>query len=228
MQKAPTLLTLLFFPLLLTGCLGDRGQQVDIIGRALFSGSSGLSKKDLEAVELGDQAIVISKCTAITPPVGFVIKNHSPVACQTRWKHENESEFAVVELSSSKMQPISVNVVTPGKYSLQYFIAHNDDLWNTYASTIHTADKLKDVATFSVQGGEVVYIGDIEFNLKKHGGEELLIYNSESSPIKSEIVAKAISIHDNIEVVQKMLSKRYPILQRKLQKNLIQLPPLGF
>lgn len=224
MRKNFTTVALLILPLLLTGCLGDRGQQIDIIERAIFGGSSGLSKKDLESVELGEKAIVLSRCTAFTPPVGLVIKNHSPVACQTGWRPENatESEPVTVELSSSKTQPISINVVTPGKYHLEYFIAHNDDFWNTYASTIHKADKLKGIATFSAGGGEVLYIGDIELDLKRHGGKELLIYNSEFSPTKSEIVAKAISIHNNVEFAQAVLSKRYPKLLYKLRTHLMQ------
>lgn len=247
-------ITVLFLLLLLmlTSCLGNTSQQVDIIDRALFGGSRSIGKKEIAQVNNNAMAIVISKCTAVTPPVGLVIKNHSPVLCQTKWKsiesqEKNNGTSALIlssssnpertagflpdpnidlsivgiNFKSSKMEPYSIISITPGKYSLEYFIANNDDFWNTYASTIHTASNLSNVATFDVKPGEVLYIGDIELNLRDYGAKELLIYNTNHCTNKNEIMNKALSIQDNFSSASLALSKRYPTLASKIEKRLI-------
>ncbi len=190
-------LILLIFPLLFSGC------------------SSTVNQKQLDAVERGEMALIVSSCMASTPPVGLIIKDYDPEPCQTGWSitegrgiiGRSDIEHPTEMMESSKFQQICIHAVLPGKYFLTYFTAYKSDSWAGYINT-YTADNIHNIATFDAQGGDVLYIGDMDFNLRS-----------------SAIITKAISVHNNTDVAKKALEKRYPKFSDKLRTQLIQLSP---
>lgn len=109
-----------------------------------------MSKKDLDAVERGEKAMIVSRCTAYTPPVGLIIKDYDPVNCWTGWhitSGRNEGLIQWLGLLGDQFKQINIDVVQPGQYSLTSFIASKYDSWNGYADNYQASD-LNGTATF--------------------------------------------------------------------------------
>ena len=162
-----------------------------------------MSQKELDSVERGEKALIVSGCVAHTPPTGIIFKNYDPVVCLTSWiATEGRKEGVVIDFP---LESTSMVVVEPGPYSMNYFFASKSDgdYVNKYSS------QFTDFATFYADGGDVIYIGDMNFNLRS-----------------SALIAKAISIHDNGAVAKKVLERRYSSkFSDKLRTRLIKLSP---
>lgn len=180
-----------------------------LIFSILISGCTTLNKQQLDAVERGEKAMVVSRCIALTPPVGIMIKDYNPAVCTTSWYvTEGQKESATAVLQSTNTQPIIINVVEPGIYNLEFFVATKLDSWNGYYNT-YKASNLNGLAKFEVKGGEIIYVGDLEFNLRN-----------------SAVIAKAISVLDNRAVAKTALARRYSSkFSDRIQTRLIQLSP---
>ncbi len=169
----------------------------------LLGGCASLNQGEIDAVERGEKAIILTRCTALTPPTGIIIKNYAPVDCEySTWKAISGRKKGVIDRLEPKMfESIVIRVVEPGQYDLWSFSALKHPI-------VYDAYNLSNIATFDVQGGEIIYIGDMEFNLRD-----------------SAIIAKAISIRNNQAAAQEALLKRYPRFFDKLRTRLIQLSP---
>ncbi len=153
----------------------------------LLTGCVSSITRDLELKKKKKKGVVFGSC---------YIKPDS-ILCDATWRNEQSNEIVVFGIKNQ------AQILEPGTYYLTAFTSAMDSYLR-----VHSASNLHNIARFSVRGGEVLYIGDLEFN-----------------------ISKALSIHEAINIwndkshVTDYLSKYKPDLLPKLQTRLIQLSP---
>ena len=152
----------------------------------LISGCTSIQSKNLIAVVENEKAVVFSPCH-VKP---------SFISCDATWRNEQTQTEVIFGIKNQ------AQVLEPGTYSLIGFIS--DKKGDTKFCSI---TNLHNIASFSVKGGEVLYIGDLEFDIRKG-----LIHN-------------AIAIFNDKNDFQQYLLNHKPELLPKLQTRLIQLSP---
>jgi len=148
--------------------------------------STSSLQKDMKDVEAGKKALVFGYC--------FMKLEGEP--CMTTWRDDkNETNF----ISNS-----GPRILEPGTYSLRGFWSDASEKGFKYSIS-----NLRNIASFSVKGGEVLYIGHLEFDLNK----------------KSSIHRAINVLDDKNSLAVHYLTKNQPELLPHLQTRLIQLSP---
>ena len=161
------------------------------IATILLTGcTNSLISKQLASVTQNEKAVVFTSCH-VKP--GFI-------PCNTTWyNHQTKNEVLI----ASKRQ---AQVLEPGDYSLIGFVS------DKYASSyVYSINNLHNVASFSVKKGEVIYIGSLEFDMRKNSS----IHN-------------AINLYDDKNSSIQYLSEYQPELLSRLQTKLMQLSQEAF
>lgn len=168
-----------------------------LIAMMVLSGcaSNKVSQKGLDSVERGEKAVVIMPCNTAIKAHDWhgLSKSINNFRCTTTWQRGATDQKLIQQLHQD------VYVVDPGIYNLRSFYA----IGAGYEYSVHD---LSYIAQFYVRGGEVVYLGDMLFDLTK-----------------SVLIAKMISIEDQYPRIRVMMAKENPVLLNKLDKRLMKL-----
>ncbi|MCC8372301.1 MAG: hypothetical protein LN568_06225 [Rickettsia endosymbiont of Pseudomimeciton antennatum] len=179
---------------LVSGCVGKDYNKISTAG--------------IDSVTDASKALILIQTTPIVP-------SHNDKAIATEWENLSVANsvlytknyrnvYITPNLTGYKYHSIELYLVTPGEYVLKR-------LKYTWDKSSYTFSNINNIATFSVKGGDVLYIGNLTIDIKGYELNALTFLN------------RAISIQDNYEVAKQYINKDYPHLSTKLQKKLIML-----
>ncbi|HJD63871.1 MAG TPA: hypothetical protein LFW13_02535 [Rickettsia endosymbiont of Sericostoma sp.] len=154
----------------------------------LLTGCASISTKQLISIAENKQAVVLGSC--------YLARSFT--LCDATWRNEQNQTQVTFGIKSQ------VQVLEPGTYSLSGFIS--DKGW--FPTVVRSIANLRNIASFSIKGGDVLYIGNLEFDISK-----------------SFSIHHAINVIDNKNSAEQYLSKYQPKLLPRLQTRLIQLSP---
>lgn len=173
----------------------------------IISGCGGKTfmDTDFEEKPLMDKtkALILMRTTGLTP-------DGDKVRIVTTWKNlKNENYFS----TSSHLSIFGISdahdkwfsyMVDPGTYTLTDINFHDVRFFR--GGRQFFAHNLKNMCTFNVEGGDVVYLGDVFFDTQN-----------------ARLIAKAINVEDHFEEAHAYLAEVYPTLSNQLTKRLITL-----
>ncbi len=158
--------------------------------------------KDMPSFNEGSKGVIIMRNYEVSKRARYC-------NVQSEWWHAESQKFLITDNCalpgfldlgcSDPGNKFSVYFVTPGVYSLSAI--EIDGCWTNKQ---HARD-MKDFASFHVNAGEVVYVGDVVF-----------------TEGKSNKVALALKIDDNYEDAKQYFKMRYQEITRVPTKRLIQ------
>lgn len=165
-----------------------------------------ISNAGIDSVIGASKALILIQTTPIVPL-------HNDKAIATEWVNLSVANsvlytknyrdvYITPNLTGYQYYNIELYLITPGEYVL-------NRLKYTWNNSSYTFSNINNIATFSVKGGEVLYIGNLTIDIKGYELNVLTFLN------------RAVSIEDNYEVAKQYISKNYPHLSTKLQKKLI-------
>lgn len=134
---------------------------------------------------------------------------------QSTWRKRGENaifrtdfkHLGLVRINHEKIRSYSLE---PGKYDLEGLFFHGCGFFGSgIGGGIFAARHLKNVASFEVKAGDVIYVGDLCLDANI-----------------SSIVSRAIRIENHFDVAKKYLAENYPQLENKLEEKPIQLSKL--
>ena len=175
---------------------------------------NAISNKKMNSVREGSKALVLMQVSPIIAKRGNPY--HLTKGIETEWINLSDLKstlhtknyqpvYIIPEMTSYKYHNIELYLVSPGEYVLNKFkYIENDTL-------SHTLSYIKNKATFSIKGGEVLYLGHFIFNIKDYG------INADN------FFTSTTRIKDDFSVAKDYINLKYPDLSVKLQKKLITL-----
>ena len=176
-----------------------------VIATIILSGCatmvSKVSKRDIESVQHGDKALVIMPCDTFIhfSFLGLGRNIRTDMSCYTSWQKGTSEKYFKQALRKGTY------IVDPGIYhlrSIDAILGDNHSAMHIYSHNIHNA------AQFEVQGGEVLYVGNIMWDIHK-SGTFLPVFST------------ALSINDRYDEVRQLMKKENPDLLNRLEKRLI-------
>ncbi len=196
-----------------------------ILNGCVGKNHNNIPRKSIDEVTKGNKAMIIMQTTAIVPP-GNILFNPYSKAIELDWCTVRDGAIISFDITSGKnilstknyrplylglevsdyiTKGIELYVINPGLYML----SNMKYLKNT---NIHmTRDFNPNLLKFKVDGGEVLYLGNLTIDMKNN------------RIASKHFPRKALSIGDNFEKAKSYLNKRHPALAPKLQKRLIKL-----
>lgn len=164
-----------------------------------FSNSRYKNEKD-------EKAVVFLKTNVTFETKRFFSKSIKKDWVLTEWLHLNSNKF-FSNINTSFLDSFlgvpeyRVFFLEPGLYDLSDIYFHTQDY------EYRNKKPLRNIALFSVAAGDVVYLGDIMFEIPK-----------------SKKILDGLNIQDNYEVVSQYVKEKYPELYLKLKRKMIILP----
>lgn len=160
----------------------------------LLSGcaSNVISKKGMDELSNKEKAVIVLDTYAnIKAAVGFwkISRAACILPARTEWKKLGDKG------TFSQINNQQVYLIAPGTYSLSDFYTQADDM-------IYSVNNMKNIASFTVKGGEVVYLGHMKFDITK-----------------SSLIARIISVEDKFNDAKMIMEKYNPTLVDKMKPN---------
>lgn len=151
-------------------------------------------KQNLENLQNGTVAAVISGCTLKYRTNNYILKDTDEVtSCSVGWGSNREVRFDGYT---------DINFVRPGTYEFKSFMGSFNSSHYSYTRT----DSPSMFSNFSVQGGEVIYIGHLGVDARD-----------------SRRILRAFNYFDRHEMAVNLLNKKYPSLVDKLEKRQVEM-----
>lgn len=146
-------------------------------------------------------ALVISGCEFKYKTNNILLQDTEKVSfCTTYWESKNGNEVSFRGYSN-------INFITPGTYEFTGISGYISSQESQFYNKPKESPSI--LTSFTVEGGDVIYIGDIEFNT-----------------INSKYVLQSIEpVYYKMDYISKYLAKRYPTLTSRLQKRHIKMKP---
>ncbi|HJD60262.1 MAG TPA: hypothetical protein LFW20_06445 [Rickettsia endosymbiont of Omalisus fontisbellaquei] len=199
-MKSINLFTTIILVLALTGCA--------------FKDQNRIDNDKINEVRRGNKAIILIQTTPIVFSNKFLtaakrvelswlnpINNSKPIVTKNYY-----SVYIPPDIFLYNYHNMEVYIVSPGKYSLSQVKYFKSD------AIYYTLRPGRETASFSVNAGEVLYIGNLTINVRDNI-DNIAFYS----------LKNAITIEDNYNIAVDFLNKNYPDLLTKLQKKLITL-----
>lgn len=165
--------------------------------------SNKINQTGIDAVQRGEKAVVVLTCNAVVQARDLYNLSKRPhdFECNTVWNNLASTE-EITQVGGG-LYDKKVYLINPGTYSLSSVVVPEA------AGYMYSVHDLKNIAQFEVKGGEVLYLGEITFNINQ-----------------SAIIARMVDIKDKYSSAGILMQKANPILAGNLQKRLIKLSKL--